>query len=170
MRYLTLFVLFIILSACGKKSTTTTPGTSSTTVALNSTESQMVGTWKLKKERFKGTPYSTFDTTYTVFPNSPYIIFKTDTYTGQPVTGGSLPTGSKLCTDNLYLYFDPYNASPHGQARGNSLKDIYWLYDSVGNKVVCGAMNWTLVEITSSKLTLSLYKSPTMVDTLFLEK
>jgi len=139
MKKLIIALSLLSLAACTKKTSTT----SSTSTALNSTETQLVGTWHLQKEVMQGTYFKIYtgtygDTTYTGY-NSTYFLTLTTT----------MLSGSKSGTES----FNPAPMAPLPAGVSNSAT-VLWNYSTSTSLFTMSSWTFAIDNLTSSSLVL----------------
>lgn len=139
-------VSLLTLSACSKSGS----GSSSSTSSLNSTESQLIGTWYLQKEvdssGMPGIVSATGDTTYTGYNNSYYQTFNSNQF-GSTTTGGGANWKQETESWTLNLVPPVLSAAP-GNATG------YWFFDNTTNYLTIVQWQYSIVTLTGSQLVL----------------
>lgn len=154
-----LFALLIVSASCNKKDNTVTP--TPPPVTVTPTTSDLVGTWHLKKEHLKAV-HTSFDTTYIAFPNNPYITFKDTPFPEYEV----YVADAKRCTDKAGVTV----ATGSGEGRGISIIESGWNYSETDSLLIFTGVNYKVVRIDATHLTIASMVNGASLDTLFFEK
>lgn len=120
----------LTLAACTKKSTSS--GSSTT---LNTTETQLTGTWFQSKTTVTGL----LDTTYTGYNTTCYIKFTTDAFPGSGV-----PANYKLAQDAIGMLPPSMTGAPPN----------YWYYDPSTSLLSIGTQQFSIITLSGSDLTI----------------
>ena len=126
----------LAIIACSKKSSSSSSGSS-----LNSTETQLVGTWYLQK-------FVSDTTTITGFSKAFYTIFKSDQYAsaGTPGVGSNYKQAISSCI----VAVAPPNMTPTVDF------NMYWYYDNNVNLLQIVGKQYTIVSLTTSQLVIKI--------------
>lgn len=122
-------VCLLTLTACTKS------GSSSTGPSVNSTESQLVGTWYQSKTDVTGL----LDTSYTGYNNTCYIQFTSNAFPGTNV-----PANYKLSEDAIGM-LPPSMTGPSVNL---------WYYDASTFMLVIGVQQFSILTLSASNLTI----------------
>jgi hypothetical protein len=123
-----LAAILLTLSACTK-----TSSSSSSTPMLNSTETQLTGTWYLSSAKVTGL----LDTTFTGYNNSCYIQFTTSHF-------------SSSAPDNYKLAQQAFGAVPGPSFPSASPE--YWYYDPSVSKLVISPVQYSITTLSATQL------------------
>lgn len=146
-KHILIAVSLLALTACTKKSSSTS-GTSGT--SLNSTETQLVGTWYLEKEELKGTYYNITtgvfgDTTYTGYNSSYYMMLKSDQLVG---------SGAASNWKQETISFNPVSPMVAIITGAPAAASGYWYFETSSSTFHIVAYQFTVDVLTSTKLVL----------------
>lgn len=136
-------VSLLTLSACSKS------GSSSSTSALNSTETSLLGTWYLQSEYSNVTYYSGTNIvagagTTIGYSNAYYITFMSNDYPPGTTTIGLQYTGS--CIPSVGVPTPPGGTPGSGPG--------YWYYNTTNNYLVIGGEQY-IMSLSGSNLTIT---------------
>jgi hypothetical protein len=128
--------LLTTVYSCSPGSSTTTPATP--TATMNSTETQLKGTWYQTKTETNG---GFLDTTYTGYDNSCYVQLTSDLFPGT----GTVPSNYKKAAQAFGAIPGPSYPSAAVQL---------WYYDESVSKFVLGSSQYSIVTLSATNLTI----------------
>jgi hypothetical protein len=166
-RLLVVVCLILIITSCSKSGGSSGgSGGGTPTPTLTATETSMLGTWYLKRERLVQKLGSMVtDTLFTSFNNIPYIELKSTPYSYAGVSGWDV--NSKNYTDNAYL-----QAYSNNYLRGSMTIGGAWYVDANTGFLIVSLVPYKF-SVNSKDLTLSSSQNiggVIILDTLFFQK
>lgn len=151
MKYLMIILLagaMLAITSCNKKKDSTKPTTPTTpSTGLNATETKLLGTWYLKKERdsmYTSSSHPAYhDTIFTGYDNSVYFKFMSD------AAGDTYYKSADACVLNTNVCVPPATLNNSGANNG-----VLWYYDESTSFLMINHVQMIIKSLTTSELIL----------------